>query len=199
MITISKDINNFLFYHRRFLCGLLIFTVIAINPLSAFYFQKSSNENLESQVKAAYIYNFTKFVYWNPAESNIKSDPVIIYVLGTDPVGNLLDDFSKKQAEGQSIIVKKIKKEFTDIANCNLLFISQIEKVRLPAILKQLDGTNVLTVSDIPGFTRQGGMIGFFIQNDKVKIEINLKAVNKAGLKISAKLLEVAKIVSDEV
>jgi hypothetical protein len=190
--------NKIHYKYKRFLCLVLIFILIVFSPMPAFYFQKETNDNLESKVKAAYIYNFTKFVRWNQQDGNINPSPLTIAVFGADPIGNLLEEFSKNMPEGQSIIVKKNKKDLSSAVNCNLLFISQQEQQRLSSIFKQLEGSNVLTVSDIPGFVRRGGMIGFFVKDDKVKIEINLNAVNKAGLKISAKLLEVARIVSEE-
>ena len=126
------------------------------------------------------------------------TSPITIFVLGTDPIGDLLENFSKKQTSGHPIIVKKINAETDDFSSCHLFFIGQSAKQQLPALFKQLQGTKVLTVSDISGFAHQGGMIGFVIEDGRVKIQINLRAVNHAGLKISAKLLEIAKIVSSE-
>ena len=155
-------------------------------------------DDLEARVKVAYVYNFTKFIYWDKETGNARTGPITIFVQGTDPIGVLLEDFLKKQTSDLSLIVKKINAEENDLSECQLLFIGHSEKERLPAIFRQLQGAKVLTVSDIPDFARQGGMIGFIIEKGRVKIEINLRVVNKAGLKISAKLLEVAKIVSGE-
>jgi len=128
----------------------------------------------------------------------MQTDPIIISVIGTDPIGDMLDDFSKKQKEDLPIIVKKIKNGKDNITDCHLVFIGQSEQQQLSAILQQLKRTNVLTVSDMSGFAQNGGMIGFIIENGRVRIEINLDTVHSAGLKISAKLLEVAKIVPRE-
>lgn len=184
---------------RLMLCSILIFSLVICVPISAICFQKSEPDNMEMQVKAAYIYNFTKFITWNSqANGNGKSNQFIIAVAGSDLIADLLDNIAKKQSDNKSIIVKRIRKDFSGVANCDLLFVGAQEQQRLSLILKQVESTNVLTVSDIPEFARQGGMIGFFVKNDKVKIEINLNAANKAGLKISAKLLEVARIFSGE-
>jgi len=149
-------------------------------------------------VKAAYIYNFTKFVYWQKGADTAQVNLVTIFIVGDDPIGDLLAGFSKKQASGQTIIVKKIGAESLDPASCQLLFIGRSEERQLPILLRQVEGTSVLTVSGISEFALQGGMIGFIVRDGRVKIEINLPAVNKAGLKISAKLLEIANLVSSE-
>jgi hypothetical protein len=154
--------------------------------------------DLEARVKAAYIYNFTKFVYWQKGADTALASPVAIFIVGDDPIVDLLENFSEKQASGQTITVKKIGAESLDPTSCQLLFIGQSAERQLPALLKQLQGTSVLTVSGISEFARQGGMIGFIVKDGRVKIEINLDAVNKAGLKISAKLLEIARIISSE-
>jgi len=159
---------------------------------------QATDGNLESQVKAAYIYNFTQFVYWDKRQGDTTISPIIISVLGNDPVGDLLKNFSEKQAAGRAITVKQSENATRALSDCHLIFIGGSEKQQLPAIFQQLRGTNVLTVSDIPGFARHGGMIGFFIEDGRVKIEIDLNAVNNAGLKVSAKLLEIARIVSSK-
>lgn len=182
--------------------GCLYFFALAVLLLpslrSVFCSEKVPGGNIEAQVKAAYIYNFTKFVYWKSSDIKQKSSPINIWVLGNDPITEILLGYTKKQTESRPIVVKIAKEKTGEFSNCQLLFISRSEVQQLPAILKQLEGTGVLTVSDINGFTRKGGMIGFFIEHNRIKIEINLDAVNKAGLQISAKLLEVAKIVSGE-
>jgi hypothetical protein len=177
---------------------LIFLSTIAGKPADAYYPGNTAGSNLELQVKAAFIINFTRFIYWNTKEHPETASPITICVFGTDPIGDLLYDFSKKKTDDPPIIVNKIKKNIGDITNCQLLFVSRSKEQQMPVILEQLEGSNVLTVSDIDGFARHGGMIGFFIENGKVKIEINLSAVNKARLKISAKLLEVAKIVSEK-
>lgn len=160
--------------------------------------EKQVENNVEARVKAAYLVKFTKFIYWDSRAANTRSStsPIIISVLGSDPVGGLLDKFSQNQRSGSPIIVNRIGKDLNDLENCNLLFISKQEAARLPTIFKQLEGSNVVTVSDINNFARRGGMIGFVVDEDRVKLEINLDATNKAGLKISAKLLELSKIIT---
>jgi hypothetical protein len=173
-----------------------IITIVIYNPISIFCAGQHNIGSKEVRIKAAYIYNFTKFVYWGTQSCDAATNPIIISVLGADPVFDLLEEYAKNQTQNHAIKVQKITKDMIDFKGCQLIFISHSEPQHVSAILKQLQGTKILTISDISGFTRSGGMIGFIIENDRVKLEINLNSVKKAGLTISAKLLEIARIVS---
>ncbi len=182
---------------RRWMLHLLLAALLLVGS-SVPCFGQAAGGDLETRVKAAYIYNFTKFVYWNRNADDDPTGPITIIVLGTDDIGGMLDNFSKKQTSGRPIIVKKISAGTDDFPSCHLFFIGRSARQQLPSILKQLQGTNILTVSDIPEFALQGGMIGFVIEDGRVKTQVNLRAARNAGLTISAKLLEIAKIVSSE-
>lgn len=184
-------------YRWKFFYCLIVLALLICDNTTTFCLNDATQSELETKVKAAYINNFTRFVYWKTQETGGTKNTIVIGVYGSDPIGDILEDFSKRQTGDQSIVVRRFKKKLNDIANCNLLFIAQSEQQQLPQILKQLEGANVLTVSDIPAFAKRGGMIGFFVEQNKVRIEINSRATTKAGLKISAKLLEVAKIVDN--
>jgi hypothetical protein len=158
---------------------------------------QQANGNLEAQVKAAYVYNLTKFVYWNSRDLSTPPNPVAIFVVGVDPIGDILEEFSRHQTTGQPIVVKKVSVD-SDISGCNMLFVGRSEQQVFPSMLRRLRNAAVLTVSDIPGFTARGGMVDFTIEQGKVRLQINMSAVNDAGLKISAKLLEVARFIADE-
>lgn len=175
------------------LCAFLISV-----PFAVFCQGKSKSDNLEIQVKAAYIYNFTKFITWDSKERSSSKKPTTICLFGSDTYCDLLEDFLNSQVAGQSIIIKRVNKKVSEITGSQMVFISRAEQQKMPTILRQVEGSQVLTVSDIPGFARHGGMIGFVIENGRIKIEMNLNAAKKAGLNISAKLLEVARIVSNE-
>lgn len=178
----------------RLLNLFLTFLMLVCCSDAAFSQGKTGVDDLESQVKAAYLYNFTKFVYWNRPESDNKKDTITIALLEADSICDLLEVFSKKGGSDHSIVIRRISGKRLDIQNCHLLFIGQAGLAKWPAIEKLLEGTDTLTVSDIPGFARQGGMIGLFLSKNQIGIEINMDKVQKAGLKISAKLLEIAKI-----
>lgn len=146
----------------------------------------------EYQIKAAFLYNFAKFVEWPPqAFADVKS-PIIIGVLGQ----NVFDNNLEKIIQGKTVNNRPfLFKEFhtaTEATNCHILFISTSEKEKLPRILASLRGTSVLTVSETDQFIAAGGMINFVIEDQKVHFQINDEAAKKAGLKISSKLLSLA-------
>lgn len=157
-----------------------------------------AGENIELQVKAAYIYNFTKFVTWNSSDFTPKSGVFTIAVTANDPISDILENFSRKQSNGGGFVVRRFKRKIAELNNCHMIFFSKTDAQQIPSLLKQLSGQQVLTISDAPGFAKHGGIIGFVVENSRVKIEINLSAANRAGLKISAKLLEIARIVNEE-
>lgn len=149
----------------------------------------------EYQVKATFLYNFTKFTNWPPGAFATPSAPIVIGILGEDPFGHTMDDVVRGEVVGQRPLdVKRLRAE-DDLRSCHVLFISRSEKERLPTVLSQLKGSPVLSVGEINGFAEQGGMINLLLVNKTVKIEINQAATVQAGLQISAKLLKLARLV----
>jgi hypothetical protein len=142
-------------------------------------------------VKAVYLYNFGRFVEW-PAAVFAKSNLFTICVLGEDPFGPALDaTLSRETIAGKSVAAKRISSP-QDAVNCQILFLSSAEETRLTQIIEALDRGAVLTVSDIPRFSQRGGMIQFVPEGKKVRFEVNLNAVQRAGLNLSSELLRVA-------
>lgn len=145
----------------------------------------------EYQVKAAYLYNFGKFVKW-PASSANKSAFFAVCVLGQDPFGSTLDSImAGEELDGKYLVVKRISAA-QDAEDCRILFISSNEESHLKEILETLDESGILTVSDIPSFSRRGGMIQFVLDGDKVRFEINLSKAEASRLTLSSQLLKVA-------
>jgi len=145
----------------------------------------------ESQVKAAYLYNFGKFVRWD-AGSAPSSDTFDICVLGRDPFGPVLDaTVAGESIEGKKASVHKMS-SLAASSRCNILFISSSEEGRLGTILPAAQRLNLLTVSDIPRFAERGGTIGFVMQNDRVRFEVNRSAAEQSHLALSSELLKVA-------
>jgi hypothetical protein len=148
----------------------------------------------EYQVKAAFLYNFLKFVDW-PAQSFANdSSPFIIGVVGNDTFNSAIDQaVSGKTANGRPIVIKRFASAKT-LTYCHILFISPSERDRFRQIL-ETTGSGVLTVSETDGFAQIGGVVNFTLVDSKVRFEINQSAAERAGLKISAKLLSVARVV----
>ena len=146
----------------------------------------------EYQVKAAYLYNFGRFVKWPAGVAAGKTDSFPVCVLGRDPFGSILDSTLAGEAlEGKPVAIRRIASG-QDAADCRILFVSSTEEHHLKEILAAIDQAGVLTVSDIPGFSRRGGMIQFVMEGDRVRFEINLATAESARLVLSSELLKVA-------
>jgi hypothetical protein len=150
----------------------------------------------EYQVKAAYLFNFLKFVDWPGQSSGDAPGPWLICVVGENPFGSdLAQVISGKSAQGHELQVKD-SLATADLHACHILFISASEKKRLPAILAALKGFSTLTVGDMENFTGSGGMIQFVAEDGRVRFVINVGAASGAGLKVSSKLLSLAQSVT---
>lgn len=146
----------------------------------------------EYQVKVAYLYNLGRFVQW-PAKGRAKASTTFpICVLGMDPFGRSLDQVISGQAiDGLSVIARRVSTP-EQARNCRVLFISSSEDAALNDVLSTLGSAGVLTVSDMPQFIERGGMVGFLLQNNRVRFEVNLAAAKGAGLTLSSQLLKLA-------
>ena len=151
----------------------------------------------EYQVKAAYLFNFARFVKW-PAGDISSNDTFSICVLGNDPFGAVLDStVAGEHIEGKRVVARRVNNA-GDAQRCRIVFVSGSEERRLGPILSTLDRSPVLTVSDISGFADHLGMIQFVMENDRVRFEVNLTAAQKAGLSLSSELLKVATTVKGQ-
>ncbi len=146
----------------------------------------------EYAVKAAYLYNFGKFVKW-PADSKPgRNANFSICVLGQDPFGTSLDaTVEGENISGKPVVVRRVTSA-REGSSCNMLYISPSERGRLPEILAAVGKDSTLTVSDMPEFIQRGGMIEFVMDSGRVRFQINLEAAQAAGLNLSSELLKVA-------
>lgn len=168
--------------------GMLIqtATLLAAPPVSA------------DKIKAAYIYQLTQFVTWpNSSSANNK---VTICVLGQESITQELDPLNQSQQDEGFIRVRHLK-TLRDASDCQILYIAKNKNHQLEAVFRYLQNGShdkpILTVSSIPNFAINGGIIGFVINNNKVRLEINPARARHANIKLNAKLLEVAIIVRD--
>lgn len=143
----------------------------------------------EYQLKAAFLFNFAKFVDW-PAE--VFSDPqapLVIGIVGENPFKEYLETTIRGKVINNRAVVLKVFATTVEITNCHILFISSSRKDQLAELFRTLASAPVLTVSEVDGFTSAGGMINFFSDDKKVRFEINNEMATRARLKISSKLL----------
>ena len=147
----------------------------------------------EANLKAVFIYNFTRYIEWDSTANPDKSS-FVIGIIGFSPVNNALAEIAKTNRVNNKRIVIRYYSKPEDIQDCQVLFIPKGIPFSLASVLERT-GKGTLTVSEEPGFAKQGTALNFFIDNDKVKFEANLKALFMAGLKASSQLLKLAKIV----
>ena len=176
------------------LYGLILLAVCAFlsgRPLAA-----QSQGLTEYEIKAGFLFNFTKFVEW-PSGAFVNSNaPIILGIVGENPFGSLLREAAAGKAiNGRAVLVRQFK-EGEDLRSCQILFIASTDKKQLTQTLEKLKGSMVLTVGEGSVFTRSGGMIAFVVEGNKVRLEIDLEAVSEANLKISAKVIAVARLVT---
>lgn len=144
------------------------------------------------QVKAAYLYNFGRFIEWPARISAADGNPFTVCVLGQDPFGPVLDaTLAGATIANRKVVARRIA-SLQESVNCQILFLSSSEERRLGKIIESLNKAAVLTVSDMPQFAQHGGMIQFVSEGDRVRFEVNLTATQQAGLSPSSELLKVA-------
>jgi hypothetical protein len=144
------------------------------------------------QVQAAYLYNFGKFVKWPALAPANQSGSFTICVLDGDPFGGTLQStLAGESVAGKPVVVKRLVKA-QDAAACHILFIGSTQGKDLRGILAAVDEQSVLTVSDMPDFSKRGGMIQFVLEGDRIRFEINLEGAEKSRLVFPSELLKVA-------
>jgi hypothetical protein len=149
----------------------------------------------EYEVKAAFIYNFARYVEWPQKSFRSPADPIAICVLGGDPMGHLLDEaVSGKTVEKHSLAVRRIA-EIREAGTCQIVFFAASHKMPREA-LANLRMSGVLTVGETEGFARRGGIIGFRVEEGHhIRFDVNIEAARDANLRISSQLLSLATIV----
>jgi YfiR/HmsC-like len=169
--------------------------VVLVAVLIAGSASQMSGQVDEYQVKAAFLYNFAKFVKWPAGAFARPTDPLVICVIGDSAVIRALGStIAGKAIDGRNLVVRTIA-DVRQMGVCQILFVSGSEQQRVPAILAGCKTRSVLTVGELEGFAAQGGVINLKLEDGKVRFEINTMAANEQGLQISAKLLSLARIV----
>jgi len=175
----------------------LYFLSIAAGGLCSALVRADSTTPTEYEVKAAFIYNFAKYVRWPEASTSETGKPFVIGVIGRDPFGQALDDAIRGQSlQGRAVFVKRFGK-VEEVADCDILFISSSERNNLQRIIEVLHKAPVLTIGDMDRFAERGGMINLTTEEKRVRFEINVEAAERAGLRPGSQLLRLARIVGE--
>jgi hypothetical protein len=179
---------------RRRVSPLLVLLLLLASAVRSF--GGDPQKLSEYQIKAGFFFNFTRFVEWPETAFVTATSPIIACVAGETPLTDLVINVAVgKVVNGRAVSIRRVKAS-DDLRRCNLLFISAAEERRTAEILAGLKKASTLTVGETPGFPQAGGMINFSIQENKVKLELNLDATNGAGLKVNSKLIAVSRLIS---
>lgn len=174
-----------------------------------------SASSREYQIKAAFLYNFIKFVDWPKEKTADSNEPMTIGIIGKDPFGKAFEPIKNKKVKNRKVVIKQFKgfeelkksgqtsnaqvqRQIKALRICHLLFICSSEQNKLKEITNSVKDHHVLTVGDTKGFLESGGIIKFRMEEKKVRFEINLAAAKQAKLKIRSQLLRLAKRVVKE-
>lgn len=153
---------------------------------------------LEYEVKAAFLVKFAMFVQWptNVLATEVQA-PLVVGILGEDPFGPKFDQSIKNErVQGRAVEIRRAQKA-SELLECQIVFVCASEAGRFKEVLAAFKAHSILTVADVPGFAGRGGMIGFFKETGKVRFEINTTAIERAGLKVSSKLLQVGRRIAE--
>lgn len=169
-------------------CGVLIL-------LQALTAHASAAISREYEIKAAFLFNFTRFIEW-PGESFANAtSPIVIGVIGSDPFGpELAGILQGRLVNGRAIVARTVTSP-EEARTTHLLFVGLTRTEDIARLMQTLAGSRVLTVGESPGFAALGGTITFVLQGDKVRFEINPEAAERAHVRISAQLEKLATVV----
>ena len=148
----------------------------------------------EYAIKAAFLYNFAKFVEWPNEAFQDESTPIDLCIVGEDPFGTALEPVKGRAVRGRKTVIKRGVKP-DELRKCHICFISRSEEENLAKLLTELRDWQALTVSDVEGFAQRGGVIGLVTVEDEIHLEINIDAAERAGLTVSSRLLKLARII----
>jgi hypothetical protein len=165
--------------------------------IPGFHSNAETQSAREYQIKAAFLYNFAKFIQW-PEKPGVGDESTFnLCVLGKDPFGETLDSLEGTRINGRKVSIKRLS-TLEEVENCQIIFVCRSEQNQLNQIIARLEGENVLTVGDMEDFARRGGVISFMMIDRKVRFDVNIDAAERAGLHISSKLLKLANFVHDK-
>jgi YfiR/HmsC-like len=172
--------------------------ILGLAALLLLAFRAQGQAIEEYQVKAAFLYNFAKFVEWPSQAFQTPQDPIVVCVLGHNPFGKALEEVIRgKSIEGR-VFALRLVADADEASTCQILFVGSSEGRRFRSLWGNLKPAGILTVGETVGFAAGGGVINFKLDSGRVHFEINVDAAERAQLRISSKLLSLAQIVKTE-
>jgi hypothetical protein len=168
---------------------LFAFLQIIITSFCLLFSNNAFSEELdiEYKIKAAYLYNFTKFIYWPPKNTTTFN----LCLVGNDLFGNIIEPIEQKKVRGEKIALFRYSDLPKSFQHCHIIYFA------FPTKIKNKSFEGILTIGERNNFIHEGGMIQFFKKNNRIKFYANQKIIEKNGLEISAKLLEIANVIEE--
>lgn len=168
-----------------------IFILLMVSARSSFAQTSTDDAN---KIKAIFLFNFTRFIEWPESSFYSPESPFVISVLGgTKEMNNYIEESITGEIVGTHSIIVQHEDNERGPFNCHLLYICTTNYSQIKTALSSLENHNMLTVGESPDFIKLGGIIRFYTQDNKLRLQINTVAAKSAKLNISAKLLNVAK------
>jgi hypothetical protein len=178
--------------------GILIAMILTLlTPGPGARAQKPADTS-EDLVKAGLLYNFAIYVTWPNSAWSSADSPIMNCVMGDDSFAATLSGVvAPKKINSRNLAVRKVRwsKDVKDFKDCTLLYIASSEAAHGDDVIQMLKGAPILTVADFPDFTKHGGLINFFLEDSRVRFEVNTEAAKQSDLAISSQMLIRAKIV----
>ncbi len=166
---------------------------LCLGPLSV-----SAEGPSEFEVEAAFIPKFTSFITWPHYTFHYDDSPFVIGILGENPFGESLAEIvSDKDFGGRPFEIRQFDAP-EEVRQCQILYIDERRFPDLPVTLGALDGDGLLTIGNHADFTQHGGVLRFLIEEQRVRFEINVSAAQEHNLRISSKLLSLARVVGHD-
>ncbi len=193
---ISKLSKSYLTGLTRFMVALTIYSVFII-PVN-YAVSSEYRQAPEQMIKAAYLYKFFFFVHWPDVKQSLtkSDDKIVIGILGDDHFGDHFKEIDGLVIESvnKKIVIKRFGsiRDEINLQQCRILYISSSEKNNFSRILNSTNKNTTLTVSDAKNFLEQGGMVNLVNVKGRIRWELNLAAIEKAGLKVSSTLIQCA-------
>jgi hypothetical protein len=179
----------------RHIRNLVVMGAIALRPVTPVVLAQTASE---PALKAAFLFNFPKFTEW-PGEILAAGDPLLLCVVNDSVVAGLLETHTKaRTAAGRALMVATMTQDSPALSSCGVLFMAGLDPARRGTLLQALSRKPILTVGDGEGFARAGGVVGLFIKDGTLQFAINTVAAERAGLRLSSKLLSLAKLVKED-
>ncbi len=148
----------------------------------------------EYQIKAVFLFNFTHFVDWPASAFSSGHAPMVLGVFGKDPLFPFFEPAIVGEKLNEHIPISKKYAGIDDIEFAHLIFLDTADKKKMEQVIAKLKGRSVLTVGESPDFLAAGGMIRFYMRDNKIQLQVNVHATKAAGLVISSRLLRQVEI-----